>query len=213
MGNFAKVEFSHLQPMSARNRCENAGCTQLIQDGELMKRTICLVGVLLGLACGLPAQAASAKTGNTAAPKVKAKAAAVKKTVKPASRTRKPAARKAGKPARKSVRPAPASPVLNSPIKSNALTGDATAGRGDEIKARSAPDRAYAVDGESFFYQGRRYRIAGMEGADGSDMAKQRLQQSLESGSLMIDPHSTDENGVSTATVRINGRDIASQLR
>jgi len=107
-----------------------------------------------------------------------------------------------------------AEPVLNSPIRNNALNAAAPVDKGPEVKARVAPERAYAVDGETFFFQGRKYRVAGLSaGSVGGDMAKQRLQKELENGSLMIDPLSTDDNGVSTATVRINGRDIADALR
>jgi len=99
---------------------------------------------------------------------------------------------------------------LRSPITENALSKSSSTDA--DVKARVAPDRAYAVDGQTFFYQGRKYRVAGIKSADNSDMAKQRLQRSLESGSLMVDPLKTDESGVATATVRINGHDIAEQL-
>ena len=108
---------------------------------------------------------------------------------------------------------APADPVLNSPIQGNALNKPAPADKAPEVKVRSAPDRAYAVDGEVFFFQGRKYRVAGLEGTGNSDMAKQRLQKALESGSLAIDPQSTDDTGVSTATVRVNGRNLTESLR
>ncbi len=97
---------------------------------------------------------------------------------------------------------------LTSPIPENALTRTAPA-TNEPVKARTVPDRAYAVDGQTFFYQGRKYRVAGLKGNDNSDMAKQRLQRSLESGTLNVSPLRTDESGVATATVRVNGRDIA----
>lgn len=99
---------------------------------------------------------------------------------------------------------------LTSPITDNALTKTAPTSS-DVVKARTVPDRAYAVDGQTFFYQGRKYRVAGLKGNDNSDMAKQRLQRSLESGSLSVSPLRTDEAGVATATVRVNGRDIAEE--
>lgn len=108
---------------------------------------------------------------------------------------------------------AAAEPVLQSPISGNVLDASAPSDKVPEVKARSAPEHAYAVDGRTFFYLGRKYRIAGLKGADGSDMAKQRLQQTLENGNLSIDPVNSDEAGVVTATVRINGQDIADQLR
>ena len=102
--------------------------------------------------------------------------------------------------------------TLKSPIEGDALEKQPTELRGNEIKARTVPDRAYAVDGATFFYLGRKYRVAGLH-ADSSDMAKQRLQKALESGSLMVDPISTDEAGVSMATVRVNGRELIEQMR
>ncbi|MBS1210428.1 MAG: hypothetical protein H6R19_2826 [Proteobacteria bacterium] len=114
---------------------------------------------------------------------------------------------------RRSCKSVPAEPLLQSPIQDNALNKSASSDKTPEIKARTAPDRAYAVDGETFFFQGRKYHVAGTEDSGNSDMAKQRLQKALESGTLSIDPISTDDTGVSNANVRINGRDLAELLR
>jgi len=103
-----------------------------------------------------------------------------------------------------------AEPALKSPIQNTDLEKPVvSSGKENEIKARTVPDRAYAVDGETFFFQGRKYRVAGLTGVDGSEMAKQRLQKSLDAGSLTLEPVSADESGVSTAVVRINGRNLA----
>ncbi|MDQ7989425.1 MAG: hypothetical protein REI09_07295 [Candidatus Dactylopiibacterium sp.] len=107
--------------------------------------------------------------------------------------------------------PAAEAPSLRSPIAPDSLARPVAAS-GAEIKVRTAPDRAYAVDGATFFYQGRKYRVQGLKAADNSDMAKQRLQRSLEAGSLAVMPVRVDEAGVSVATVRVNGRDIADDL-
>lgn len=155
-------------------------------------------------------------------------------THKPASKTeRKPAATKpaAKKPApakapvrkaapgkkaassRKTVKPdAPAPAALRSPIRDNALEAQAQPDKPGEVKARTVPNRAYAVDGQTFFYQGRKYRVAGLKGNDNSDMAKQRLQRALESGDIALDPAQSEEAGITSARVRINGRDIANDL-
>lgn len=102
-------------------------------------------------------------------------------------------------------------PALRSPIAANALNRESNAA-GSEVKVRSAPDRAYAVDGATFFYQGRKYRIDGLAITDSSDMAKQRLQRALESGSLAVDQVRTDDAGTALANVRVNGRNIADDL-
>jgi hypothetical protein len=111
------------------------------------------------------------------------------------------------------VAAAPAEPVLQSPIDENALNKVPVPDKNGEIKARTAPDRAYAVDGETFFYLGRKYRVAGLNGAGSNDMAKQRLQKALDSGSLTIEQTNTDDAGVATANVSINGHDVMDQLR
>lgn len=107
---------------------------------------------------------------------------------------------------------APQAPALTSPIGENALTRGPAA-EAPLGKTRAAPERAYAVDGNTFFYQGRKYKVAGLKAADHGDMAKQRLQRSLEGGQLSVSPVGTDAAGVSTATVRVGGQDIAEQLR
>lgn len=184
-----------------------------------MKLSVCtLVLVLLGIWSSAPVLAVEkkAKQATTQSKaKAKAKSPVRKAAPSPASGTRNCQTRKikTSKGIRtQKVCNTETAAALKSPIKDNALEKPLVDNRDGEIKARSAPDRAYAVDGSSFFYQGRKYHVEGLSDEDGSDMAKQRLQKSLESGSLMIDPKSTDEHGVSTATVRINGRDIVEQL-
>jgi hypothetical protein len=87
--------------------------------------------------------------------------------------------------------------------------------KSNELKARTIPDRAYAVDGYTFFHQGRKYRILGInEGLvpAGSDMAKQRLQLALDSGAITVEPDSVDENGTMRALVRVGGKNLADVL-
>ena len=85
--------------------------------------------------------------------------------------------------------------------------------RSGEIKARTVPDHAYAVDGETFFYHGKKYRLAGMTGTGGSDMDKQRLQKALDAGALNVETVGTDDSGMSTANVTVNGQNLLDQLR
>lgn len=103
-------------------------------------------------------------------------------------------------------------PALQSPIRNTDIEKPAPEGKETEIKARTVPERAYAVDGRTFFFQGRKYRAAGLTGIDGSEMAKQRLQRALDVGGLSVEPVSVDESGVSTANVRVNGRSLQELL-
>lgn len=164
-----------------------------------------------------PAKSASGTSKRSAAPKAKSAvrpaAAPADKTATANCRTVKVKTAK-GYVNRRSCKQAaaPAEPKsLTSPITENALTRTPPASP-EVVKARTVPDRAYAVDGQTFFYQGRKYRVAGLKGNDNSDMAKQRLQRSLESGTLNVSPLRTDESGVATATVRVNGRDIVDDM-
>ncbi|WP_018606190.1 hypothetical protein [Uliginosibacterium gangwonense] len=103
-------------------------------------------------------------------------------------------------------------PALKSPIQDTDLNKPALQ-RGDgektsEIKARTVPERAYAVDGETFFFQGRKFRVSGLSGVDSSEMAKQRLQKVLDAGAVAVEPVGSEDGGVSTAVVRVGGRNV-----
>lgn len=105
--------------------------------------------------------------------------------------------------------------VLHSPIGAGALNGQSGAGKPSELKARTIPDRAYAVDGYTFFHQGRKYRVIGVDEAlvpAASDLAKQRLQLALDSGTISVEPETVDENGTMRAVVKIAGKNLADVL-
>jgi hypothetical protein len=100
-----------------------------------------------------------------------------------------------------------------------ALHGGATepvdGAKGADLKARTIPDRAYAVDGYTFFHQGRKYRILGIDEGlvpAGSDLAKQRLQLALDSGQVAVEPESVDDSGTVRALVRVGGKNLAEVL-
>ncbi len=100
-----------------------------------------------------------------------------------------------------------------------ALHGGATdpvdSGKSADLKARTIPDRAYAVDGYTFFHQGRKYRILGIDESlvpAGSDLAKQRLQLALDSGQVAVEPESVDDSGTVRAQVRVSGKNLAEVL-
>lgn len=183
----------------------------------------CLCALLLGCAVLLSAPVQAATPQKKAVRTTQAKKVVRTTQAKKASTTKKVAVRSGGSQCRvlklkggktrRLCKAAPADRVLNSPIQGNALSKTAPDEKTPEVKVRSAPDRAYAVDGEVFFFQGRKYRVAGLEGAGNSDMAKQRLQKALESGTLAIDPQSADDAGVLTATVRVNGHNLVESLR
>ncbi|MDQ8020982.1 MAG: hypothetical protein REI94_04035 [Moraxellaceae bacterium] len=105
---------------------------------------------------------------------------------------------------------AAAAAPLASPITANAL--DKSPDSQPEFKARNTPDRAYAVDGTSFFHQGRKFRVQGLDNLPG-DVATQRLQMALDSGAMTLEPVSVDDSGVTTAVVRVGGQNLADKLR
>lgn len=72
--------------------------------------------------------------------------------------------------------------------------------------------RHYAVDGSTFYADGVRVRAAGLDGLDmnsASGMAKQRLQQLLDSGRVSIEPLGSDGGDVTLARVRVDGRELS----
>ncbi|QID17787.1 hypothetical protein G3580_09115 [Nitrogeniibacter mangrovi] len=79
--------------------------------------------------------------------------------------------------------------------------------------ARAAPPppvRPYAIDGESFFYGGRKIVVEGLEmPRPGSELAKQRLQRILDSGELSIAPVGEPVHGAVRAHVSVDGQLIS----
>lgn len=203
----------------------------LMMVGRMKKlaECLCLLG-LLGMLV-LPAEAATQKKPvASASAKHAAKKAPVSKSRKqPASKSSTRAKKSTGTAVTRTCRTvkshgktkrvcsavkAASAQALRSPISEDALDDDAPGkSRNGEIKARSVPDHAYAVDGHTFFYLGKKYRVAGLNGTGGSDMDKQRLQKALDAGSLTVDTVGTDDNGMSMANVTVNGQNLADQLR
>ncbi len=168
-----------------------------------MKRLMSLVLPLM-LVLGIGPALASTPASKAAASKKAApakKAAPQKKAApkKPASTNRKKAA---------AARP---DPVLQSPIAPNAL--QAAPAPVPATRMRTAPERAYAVDGETFFYQGKKYRVDGMPGSNAGEMGMQRLQKALDGGTVNVEELGAGSDGVTRARVRIDGRDLAAGLR
>ncbi|HSD36336.1 MAG TPA: hypothetical protein VLC92_02440 [Rhodocyclaceae bacterium] len=105
--------------------------------------------------------------------------------------------------------------ALHSPAGAAELNAQPSSGKQSELKARTIPDRAYAVDGHTFFHQGRKYRVIGIDEAVvpvGSDLAKQRLQLALDSGPISVEPETVDESGTMRALVKIGGKNLADVL-
>lgn len=110
------------------------------------------------------------------------------------------------------VKARPSGTLTRSPIKADALDPKKGPAEDADISARSVPHHAYAVDGQTFFYQGKKYRVAGITGTGGSDMDKQRLQKALDGGDLKIESIQTDEAGQTTAEVTVDGKNLLDQL-
>lgn len=107
--------------------------------------------------------------------------------------------------------------VSQSPINARSLERSGTPLEGSPVKARSAPIRAYAVDGATFFHNGRKIVVEGL-GPEASaglthEHSAQRLQRLLDGGVLTIDPVSADDSGALRARVRVDGRDVADLMR
>ena len=116
--------------------------------------------------------------------------------------------------ARKSIVPVAAqSVVLSRPV----IVGDASASPslGAAAGARkSLPQRMYAADGDTFYFNGRKYRVEGVPGPLAKqEMTKQRLQQLLDSGDVSIEPRAIDDGGMTSAVIRVAGRDVAEALK
>ncbi|GAA5185166.1 hypothetical protein GCM10025771_40940 [Niveibacterium umoris] len=107
--------------------------------------------------------------------------------------------------------------VSKSPIRQGSLEGAAAGSEGAPLKARSAPIRAYAVDGTTFFHNGRKIVVDGLPLDANAGLthehAAQRLQRLLDSGAVSIDPVSADDNGALRARVRVDGKDVSELMR
>ena len=75
--------------------------------------------------------------------------------------------------------------------------------------------RAYAIDGTSFFFDGRRIILHGEDARRperATRHAAQRLQQALDSGTVSVRPVGEDASGAILALVTIEGRDVREML-
>ncbi len=126
---------------------------------------------------------------------------------------------KKGKKHKVKVACPPASePMLSkSPINAKALEQSGQPQDNAPVKARSAPIRAYAVDGVTFFHNGRKFRIEGLDAGSGAELthehAAQRLQQILDSGAVTTESLGPDDSGAMRAVVRVDGRNVADLMK
>lgn len=113
-----------------------------------------------------------------------------------------------------------AAAFLFSPLAVQAAS-DAASGLGPVRMAPSSvkraapppPRRAYAIDGQRFYYEGQQFIIEGLQMLQaGSELAKQRLQQILDSGDLQIAPLGDAVDSVTRARVSINGVSVGAGL-
>ena len=80
----------------------------------------------------------------------------------------------------------------------------------------NAPTRAYAIDGASFYLDGQRVVLSGLERSRPELLtrhAAQRLQRALDQGDLEIESLGRDASGALLARVSVKGRDLIELLR
>ena len=74
-----------------------------------------------------------------------------------------------------------------------------------------------AIDGDTFYSEGIRYRVRGIDtpemGNPRAERAHQRLQQLLNSGVVSVQTVAIDKYGRTVAVVKVNGRDVAEILQ
>jgi len=79
-----------------------------------------------------------------------------------------------------------------------------------EREAPPPPKRPYAINGESFYYDGRKIIIDGRElPRPDSELSKQRLQRLLDSGEVSYAPVGEPEGDVVRARVSIDGESLS----
>jgi len=79
-----------------------------------------------------------------------------------------------------------------------------------ERAAPPPPVKAYAIDGKHFYYGGRKFIIEGLDAPRPSgELAKQRLQQILDSGELTMAPVGEPRRGVTRVHVSVDGRPVS----
>ena len=99
-------------------------------------------------------------------------------------------------------------PVIVGDAQANPSLGAANAAR------KPLPQRMYAADGDTFYFNGRKYRVEGVPAALAKqEFTKQRLQQMLDSGEVSIEPRAIDDAGLTTAVIRVAGRDVSESLK
>jgi hypothetical protein len=197
-----------------------------------MKKTAFLLGVVLASVCFLPTASEAARGHDKKV--VVAKSA--KKAVRPSSKIKaKSRSVRASPVATKTPRMMPkkrqgalmyqseggGSGLLPSLAKtsvvSNPVVGEAVANLtlgAATLSKKGLPQRMYAFEGDSFYLNGRKYRVDGVSPPLAKqEITKQRLQQLLDSGEVSIEPKGMDEAGVTTAVIRVAGRDVAETLR
>lgn len=82
--------------------------------------------------------------------------------------------------------------------------------------ARATPVRAYAVDGCSFYFEGRRMTVDGLDASApemATEFARQRLQLVLDAGEMVLEAAGEAPDGTILARVTVDGREITELLR
>lgn len=78
-------------------------------------------------------------------------------------------------------------------------------------------NKYYAIDGDTFYYKGEKYRIIGIDtpekGQAKYEQAKKRLNTLLSSGSVKIKKVGKDVYGRTLAKVSVKGKNVAETLK
>jgi hypothetical protein len=123
---------------------------------------------------------------------------------------------------RAEVRPSAnaAAGVIGATVGAAAAVPETSLPLGSQTTPQARPSRgvarAYAMDGATFYQNGRKIRVQGLDASDpgmSSEHATQRLQRALDGGNLTVDPVETDSAGHTVSVVRVNGRNIADSVR
>lgn len=79
-----------------------------------------------------------------------------------------------------------------------------------ERAAPLPPVRAYAISGDTFYYDGQKIQVEGLRPArPDSELAKQRLQQRLDAGPITLTPVGPKVAGLVRARVQVGGESIS----
>lgn len=178
---------------------------------------VTVVGGLVGLVSGYVQAGAPVKeraVGTVARPSKSKESSSPKISQAPVSQSGKLAAAKSMGPVTMKIHPAKTvvipPPSAREPVLLPVAIEDQPA---SARPVKAVPLRVYALDGNSFYQNGLLIKILGLPEANvGGEHAKQRLQQTLDSGVVTVLPVGSGPRGEMVADVRVNGRNVVEVL-